>query len=236
MVIYMTVNMLDNKFYIGKDEKNKNHYYGSGLYLNRAIKKYGKENFKKFILQICSNRNELNERERFWIKLTKAQELGYNIADGGQGGYTGPASTKQIETRILNGLKSKGRKLNLSDEQKYKIGSSNRGKKLSKAHKEKLRITNTGRKLSEEHKEKIRKANTGHKFSEETKEKLREAWKHRKPASAETLIKIGKANKGKKHTNEAKEKMRKAALGRKHTEETKEKLRSLAKKRNEQKR
>jgi hypothetical protein len=49
---------------------------------------HGRNNFIKETLEVCSTQEELNEREKYWIKETKAQELGYNIAEGGQGGNT----------------------------------------------------------------------------------------------------------------------------------------------------
>jgi hypothetical protein len=85
MIIYKTINLINGKFYVGKDERNKPDYLGSGINLQRAIKKYGKENFIKEILEVCSTREELIEKEKYWIKETKAQELGYNIAYGGGG-------------------------------------------------------------------------------------------------------------------------------------------------------
>lgn len=64
----MTQNIITNKKYIGKrmcrcnieDDK----YLGSGKILKQAIKKYGKENFKKTILEICSTEEQLNRREK----------------------------------------------------------------------------------------------------------------------------------------------------------------------------
>lgn len=88
MVIYKTINLINGKYYVGKDEKNNPEYLGSGLLLNKAIKKYGKENFKKEILEICVNRKELNEREIYWIENLDATKKGYNIALGGSGGDT----------------------------------------------------------------------------------------------------------------------------------------------------
>ena len=54
--IYKIINLVDGKFYIGRrstsKEINKDTYFGSGgIHFKRAIKKYGKENFKKEILQ-----------------------------------------------------------------------------------------------------------------------------------------------------------------------------------------
>lgn len=88
MVIYKTTNLINGKFYVGKDEKNNPDYYGSGLILNKAIEKYGKENFTKEILETCLSKEELNEREIYWISKLNATIDGYNIALGGAGGDT----------------------------------------------------------------------------------------------------------------------------------------------------
>ena len=152
MIIYKTTNLINGKFYVGKDERNKPDYLGSGINLNRAIKKYGKENFIKEVLEVCSTREELIEREKYWIKETKAQELGYNIADGGWGGNTYDEETKQrvsqffkgryvspetIEKRKETRRKKEQENLDaykLSEEQKKVIGDFHRGKEISEEH------------------------------------------------------------------------------------------------------
>lgn len=89
-VIYKTTNLLNGKIYIGKDARNDNTYFGSGLILKNAIKKYGIQNFKKEILETCNSFKELNEREIYWIKYYNSTDktIGYNIAIGGLGGNT----------------------------------------------------------------------------------------------------------------------------------------------------
>ena len=47
MIIYKTTNLVNKKIYIGQDSKNNPEYLGSGAIVKKAIKKYGKENFKK---------------------------------------------------------------------------------------------------------------------------------------------------------------------------------------------
>lgn len=88
MVIYKTTNLINGKFYVGKDEVNNPNYLGSGKILKMAINKNGITNFKKEILEVCSSKEELNEREKFWISELSATTLGYNIAEGGTGGKT----------------------------------------------------------------------------------------------------------------------------------------------------
>lgn len=88
MIVYKTTNLLNGKFYVGKDSKNDESYIGSGKILKQAIKKYGRENFKKEILEYCVDLNHLNEREKFWIAELKCREsdICYNIGTGGDGG------------------------------------------------------------------------------------------------------------------------------------------------------
>ena len=88
MIIYKTTNIVNQKFYVGKDTHNNPNYYGSGKRLKLAIQKYGLENFKKEILETCESLERLNEREKFWIKELNAISEGYNISLGGDGGDT----------------------------------------------------------------------------------------------------------------------------------------------------
>lgn len=88
MDIYKTINLVNGKIYIGKNKNCDGDYLGSGVLIRRAIKKYGKENFKKEIIDTATTVEELNEKEIFWIdKLnSKDKTIGYNLADGGDGG------------------------------------------------------------------------------------------------------------------------------------------------------
>jgi hypothetical protein len=91
MQIYKTINLVNNKIYIGQDSHDNSEYLGSGKILKKAIKKYGKENFKKKILEDnIRSKKELNEREKYWISFYNStdKDIGYNIAKGGDGGDT----------------------------------------------------------------------------------------------------------------------------------------------------
>jgi group I intron endonuclease len=86
-IIYMVTNIINNKKYIGADAKNNPKYFGSGIKIKLAIKKYGKNNFKKEILEEC-NLDELYVREEYWINYynaVKSSEF-YNLSEGGKGG------------------------------------------------------------------------------------------------------------------------------------------------------
>lgn len=91
--IYMTRNNINNHIYVGQKKYDKHKLYlsylGSGKLLHTAIEKYGKENFSKIILENCSTKELLDEREIYWIEKTNAlNNKNYNMAKGGAGGDT----------------------------------------------------------------------------------------------------------------------------------------------------
>ena len=159
MIIYKTTNLINNKIYIGKDEKNDPKYLGSGLLIKRAINKYGEEHFSKVILEECTTREELNEKEKLWIEKYNSRDvsIGYNITIGGEGGLT---SSIEKLSKI-----SKELWLNPEYVEKQKEGRKNRiyRQKGEYTHsdetKEKLKVIHTGKKQSDEHKEKTKKNN-----------------------------------------------------------------------------
>lgn len=109
MIIYKTTNLINGKIYVGKDSINDPQYFGSGLILNRAIKKHGIHNFRKDILEQCKNSQELDEREQYWIKElnTIDRSVGYNIAKGGTGGDTFTNQSDEKKASILSKRMSK---------------------------------------------------------------------------------------------------------------------------------
>lgn len=204
MYIYRITNIINGKQYVGQRttelEIEKDSYMGSGILIRRSIHKYGKENFKKEILEIIKDPEILNYSETLWIsRCGTLKPNGYNILPEG-GNFKGYTFT---------------------EEDKYKIGSANRGKELS-----------------QKHKDSISRSNKGNKHSDETKMKMS---KKRKgvPHNKEWNIKKGLGNKGKKIPESQKELLSKVHkgnkywLGKKHTEETKNKLREAWVKRRE---
>lgn len=85
--IYLTTNQVNNKKYIGqhRSEKFDNSYIGSGVRFLKAVKKYGKANFKLEVLKVCETEQELNDQEVYYIALNNAvdDEMFYNISYGG---------------------------------------------------------------------------------------------------------------------------------------------------------
>lgn len=95
-IIYKITNTLNGKFYIGAHSTKdvNDSYFGSGVALNRAIKKHGKENFIKEILYYCDSKESLYELEReivneefinrpdtYNMKLGGAHNNGYRFTD-----------------------------------------------------------------------------------------------------------------------------------------------------------
>lgn len=95
IIIYMIRNKINNKVYIGQttkgEERWKQHItglnggYGHNERIQSDWNKYGKDNFEFSIIEECSF-EEIDEREKYWIKLyNSTNELfGYNILEGGQ--------------------------------------------------------------------------------------------------------------------------------------------------------
>lgn len=104
MYIYKIRNKINNKIYIGQCSKNivkSKKYFGSGILIQKAIQKYGIENFEKTILCECCTKDELNQKEKFYITKYKSNVNGYNISLGGNGGNLGD----EINTKISNKIK-----------------------------------------------------------------------------------------------------------------------------------
>jgi len=133
MIVYKTTNLVNGKFYIGKDAKNKPSYLGSGIAVKLAIKKYGKSNFKKEILEVCSTLDELTIREIYWIGKLNAIKNGYNIAEGGIGGHTNTAheqSEKMKELYSSGKLTVWNKGIPCTDEMKLQISNTKKSQKL----------------------------------------------------------------------------------------------------------
>lgn len=111
MIIYKITNNINNKIYVGSDKNNNPNYLGSGKLIKLAIKKHGKENFKKEILEVCKTLSDLKQKEKYWIKHLKANKrnIGYNISDGYFGGDTFTNSPNKEITRRKLSILSKGK-------------------------------------------------------------------------------------------------------------------------------
>jgi len=144
--IYKTTNLLNGRYYYGMHSTNNldDNYLGSGTYLRRSIKKYGKENFNREIIEFCKTRRELKSRETEIVTLQEvANRNCYNAARGGMGEHSkGPkfGYTHSDEARKKMSIA----KQNMTDDTKQKLREINLGKVLSDKHRKKMSIAHLG--------------------------------------------------------------------------------------------
>ena len=89
-IIYKLTNIVNNKIYIGAHVTTNvnDEYMGSGHALNRAKKKYGIEKFKKEILYVFDNEQDMWKKELEIVNEEFCKDPGnYNIRTGGIGGW-----------------------------------------------------------------------------------------------------------------------------------------------------
>jgi len=182
--VYLTTNRLNGKQYIGSHGGSKeDNYLGSGLALKRAVKKYGKENFIREILEECKVEMNLIIEEKYIQEYSTLQPNGYNISPKGGNGTPGGVSEETIK-KIRGSQKGK-KKIEYYIEKygikegtlKYNewiefLRNNSKGRIKSSEEIEKIRKSSIGRPCSDERKRKIGKANSislkGKKQSEQT--------------------------------------------------------------------
>ena len=88
--IYKTTNLITGTTYVGQHKKSyfDKHYYGSGLRIQREIKKYGKSNFNVEILHWAKDIEELNDMECKYISLEiSSNDKCINMSLGAKGSH-----------------------------------------------------------------------------------------------------------------------------------------------------
>lgn len=184
--IYLTTNNINNKKYIGRKTSPIfiKDYYGSGVHLQKALNKYGKENFTVKIIEEIEDKNLLIPREMYWINYYNAVDDNnfYNHSPGGlhEGWVPGEGNiAKTAYCRKINSEKHKNKKQSQEVIHNRVIKTSGKNhwcynKHRSEETKSKISKKLTGTHLSEETKYKIGKSNIGkHQLSKEHIEILR---------------------------------------------------------------
>jgi len=184
MVVYKTTNLVNGKYYIGKQKKYTRGYLGSGIALKHAVKKHGKNNFIKEILEICDTEKELQRREIFWIDKFNAvaDKQSYNLiretSPNKHRRYSDPEYRHRLSQSITRTLNTPEAKERL----KIQNGGENNpmfGKKRTNDFKQKISKIHRGKQLSECTKNLIRRSRVGKVLSPETKEKMKASQKAR---------------------------------------------------------
>ena len=179
MIIYKATNRINGLSYIGQtiqplEYRIKKHFNGKKTYFSNALNKNGEESFDWIVLEECKSKDELDEREKYYIaKFDTMRPNGYNLTLGGDGGTLGYRHTKESIKKM--------------------------SKPKSKEHKEKLSKLAKGRRLSKETRRKISKfmseRNKGNKHSKETRRKISEKAKLRVGKLNPNYGNIGKKSK-----------------------------------------
>lgn len=211
MIIYKITNNINGKCYIGQTvgklaERMAAHFHSVNKKINHplydSINKYGKENFKVEIIEICSSIEELNFLEKYYIKQYNSinREFGYNLTDGGKNSRLSEASKQKIAKKATGRKKSK--------EECLAISKRNKDREVPSHVIEAMRQANIGKKHSQELRDKMRKSRIGKKLSEETKEKMRESSRKRIITKELSEKYTTRSMLGKKHTQTTKDKIK----------------------------
>ncbi len=161
MYIYCTTNNVNNKIYVGKCKRTPDKsvdYFGSGIALKHAINKYGRDKFSKKILEDRLSFDNINDREKFWIKELESRDKGYNLTDGGDG-VTNP-------TQESRDKRSSRMKLIFGENHPHY------GMIRSQESRDNISLSLMDRDLSEEHKSNVSKNTLGIKKTDKTKSKM----------------------------------------------------------------
>ena len=153
--IYLIIDLTNWKKYVGQHhyhlEKLDSNYHGSG-HIIRQIYKKRPHTLKEVYLKTCYTQEELDEWEKYYIKLFNTlYPNGYNLTEGGNGGVP----CEETRRKISNANKGKliGKKnpfygKHHSEENKIKWSEKKKGKHISEETKKKLSKSNTNGKCS----------------------------------------------------------------------------------------
>lgn len=173
-LIYQITNKINGKKYIGQTKRtlecrvreHKRDFNRLNFYLYSALRKYDFENFQWSILEDNIQPEDLNDREKYWIKeLNTFAPNGYNLTSGG-----GQGREVSLETR-------------------RKISNSRKGIVFSEEHRRNMSIARKSKTFSEQHKRSLSLAQIGRKHSQETKDKIGLKSKNRKQSEEQILNK-----------------------------------------------
>ena len=141
--IYVTVNDLTGKMYVGLHYRWVPTYLGSGVYFMNALNKYGKDSFTRHIIDVADSYEELIEleadyiRNRFGVDCAESS-LFYNITSGLQRGgdtWRGMTEEDRVERSRKAGASIKRAWALMTAEEREERSEANR-QALLKAHRE----------------------------------------------------------------------------------------------------
>ena len=135
MIIYKITNTVNGKLYIGQtiqklEKRMYNHFnYKGKTAISKAINKYGKENFTYEVIDTAETREELDEKEIYWIKhYNSLVPNGYNLEHGGNKNKVINEETRKKLSEVNKGENAPWYGKHLTEETKRKLSESHKGK------------------------------------------------------------------------------------------------------------
>lgn len=123
--VYITTNLISGKQYVGSHATDniEDNYIGSGRYFLKSVKKEGKKNFKREILEECKDREDALHKEAEYIeKFQTLAPNGYNLCPHGGIGFSGAEQSEDTKDKIGKWQKGK------TYEELYGVEQANRMK------------------------------------------------------------------------------------------------------------
>jgi group I intron endonuclease len=216
LIVYKAVNKINGKIYVGQTVKALRtrigeHFNRPRTPFDYALRKYGRMNFEITILDICGTREQMNEREIYWIKAFNCKSPnGYNLNDGGNGSNPSPGTIEKL--KLIN----KGRVR--SEEERWKNREAHLGRPQSEE---------TRRKHSDALKRRYATVNhhmLGKTIPEDVKRKMSASGKGKNAGAKNGMFGKPSPMRGRHHKEESILKNRLAHLGVKQCEKTRKKI------------
>ena len=168
--IYVIINKLNQKVYVGQAKNFNQRWYRHKYALNHnthynchlqsAWNINGEENFIFIVLEYCDTEFS-NNRELYWMNKFNAinHTFGYNITSGGDCKVISDEQKKKLSIAMMG--KNKGKTMSAETRQKMSESKKGKSRQLSEETKQKIRESCkknaywTGKKIPEEIKQKI---------------------------------------------------------------------------------
>ena len=221
MSIYKYTNKINGKQYIGQtirtfESRHKDHLRANSTYFDRALSKYGEDNFDWEIIYEASDADELNQKEMELIqKHNTLSPNGYNVTLGGNS-FNGYSHTPETRMKISKAIKAFYKR-----NPNHLRGENNPLYGIKWSDEQKLEMSKIKKRFwdgNDEAREEMSRIKKRH--YKENPELARLKSKQTK----EWIAKNGSPRKGKKHTEESRAKMSKALKGRKMSDDAKRKI------------